>query len=47
MLPLSLEVSAELLDSLPPVDELPDSDDTPVDNEDQYFKTNISFPVCC
>jgi Uma2 family endonuclease len=35
MLPLSLEVSAELLDSLPPVDELPDSDDTPVDNEDQ------------
>ncbi|TAD76963.1 MAG: hypothetical protein EA001_11355 [Oscillatoriales cyanobacterium] len=37
MLPLSLELSAELLDSLPPVDELPDSDDTPVDNEDQYF----------
>jgi Uma2 family endonuclease len=37
MLPLSLEVSAELLDSLPPVDELPDSDDTPLDDEDHHF----------
>jgi len=37
MLPLSLD----LLNSLPPVDELPDSDDTPVDNEEQNLLPNL------